>query len=88
MKNFIFKILIIILAFFFTYHITIGPQIQYFKNKIDSLYKYKNKNERENLKKNLRKDLTLALEKDKILDPEDKILIKKIIKKIQDELKD
>lgn len=88
MKNFIFKILIIVLAFFFTYHITIGPQIQYFKNKIDSLYKYKNKNERENLKKNLRKDLTLALEKDKILDPEDKILLKKIIKKIQDELKD
>jgi hypothetical protein len=88
MKNFIIKILIIVLAFFFTYHITIGPQIQYFKNKIDSLYKYKNKNERENFKIILRKDLTLALEKDKILDPEDKILIKKIIKKIQDELKD
>jgi hypothetical protein len=88
MKNFIIKILIIVVAFFFTYHITIGPQIQYFKDKIDSLYKYKNKNERENFKKNLRKDLTIALEKDQILDHEDKILLKKIIKKIQSELKD
>ena len=47
MKNFIIKILIIVAAFFFTYHITIGPQIQYFKDKIDSLYKYKNNGEKE-----------------------------------------
>jgi regulatory protein YycH of two-component signal transduction system YycFG len=84
MKSFLLKVLIVIISIVLTYHITIGPKINELYNFIS---KFKNKDSRIQIAETIRKEIKKNLEKDKIFNDEDKILIRKLIKKIELEFK-
>ena len=83
MKIFVYKTIFVILCVYVLYQFTIGKKIAYYE------YKFKNLTTdqgRENIRDKIREEIRKANEKDKILNDEDKKLIKKFISKIQEEL--
>ena len=83
MKIFFYKTLLVAFAFFIVFKITIGSLINEVENKI---YNLKSKENIERIKKNLRKQITIAIEKDQFIKAEDAELINAFIKKIQEDL--
>ena len=81
MKIFLYKTLIIFLALFFFYKMTVSATVKTIKSKLNS------EENIEILKNKVRKEIVSSLKKDKILNKNDAELINQFIKKIQEELK-
>mgnify|MGYP006141462629 FL=1 len=83
MRIFVYKFLIIVIGIFILYQVTIGYTVLKIQQKLFSL------NSKENsifVKDKIRKELIAGLKKEKIFNDKDRILIKKLYKKIYLEL--
>tara|TARA_Y100000590_G_C15653490_1_gene989712 strand:- start:527 stop:787 length:261 start_codon:yes stop_codon:yes gene_type:complete len=83
MKIFIYKTIFVILCVFILYHLTIGQKINYYESQLINLT---NDQGREDIRNKIREELSKAVKKDQILNPDDRKLLKEFISKIQDEL--
>lgn len=84
MKFYVYKVLFFFFCLFIFYQLTFGLQIRSINNKIEN---YKNKESVTKLKIKIKKELKKGLEKDRILDNDDALLLKKFIEKINTEIK-
>jgi hypothetical protein len=83
MRQFIYKIVVIVLAIILVFEFTIGKQISQFGSKIDALSSKEGRKETVN---KLRKEIQKAVKKERYLSKEDAKLINEFILKIQKEL--
>ena len=83
MKIFVYKTIFILVGIFILYQFTIGKKISYYEHHLRNL---KNDQGRELIRNKIREELIKATEKDQILHPEDREILKKFITKIQNEL--
>ena len=83
MRIYVYKILILCVSLFFLYHLTIGNTIYSFQNKFYSSIDKKTVGD---VKKKIRNELKNSLKKDRILDKDDALLLKKLFKKINSEI--
>ena len=83
MKIFVYKTIFVLVGIFILYQFTIGKKINYYENQLRNL---KNDQGRELIRNKIRNELKKATEKDQILNPEDREILKKFIIKIQSEL--
>ena len=83
MKIFVYKTIFAVLCVYILYQFTIGKKIEYYEYKLKN---FTTDQGRENIRDKIREEIKKANEKDKILNDEDKELIKKFISKIQKEL--
>lgn len=83
MKIFVYKVTFIIVALFFLFNFTIGYQIRKIEDKITNI---SSAEQISNIKSKIRKEMNSAINKDKIFNEEDKLLINKFIKKVIFEL--
>ena len=67
------------IALFFLFNFTVGYQIRKFEDKITNISSAEQIN---NIKTKLRKEMNSAINKDKIFNEDDKLLINRFIKKI------
>ena len=84
MKIYVYKMLIFFGLIFFLYHLTIGHTIYKFQNKFYSLL---DKKSADIIKEKIRTELKSSLKKDKILNEEDALLLNRIFKKLNSEIK-
>ena len=83
MKIFVYKIIFVLVGIYVLYQFTIGKKIQYYEHILKNLT---NDQGREMIRNKVRNELKKATEKDQILKPEDREILKKFIIKIQEEL--
>ena len=83
MKIFFVKTIIVAIAFYIVFELTIGSKI---KQAQESILKYKSKTERVKIKEKLIFEIERANNKDKILSDKDRRVISRFILKIQEEL--
>ena len=83
MKIFIYKTLFFTLCMFPLFQFTIGNKVGYYESQFKNLT---NDQGRESIKNKIREELRKGINKDQLLNPEDKELINKFISKIQKEL--
>lgn len=79
MKIFVYKVVFIMIALFFLFNFTVGYQIRKIEDKITNISSAEQIN---NIKTKLRKEMNSAINKDKIFNEDDKLLINRFIKKI------
>ena len=79
MKIFVYKVVFIMISLFFLFNFTVGYQIRKFEDKITNISSAEQIN---NIKTKLRKEMNSAINKDKIFNEDDKLLINRFIKKI------
>ena len=84
MKNFFYKLVLIIISIIVVYKFTVGEQIDSLLNKVE-LFSAK-EGRKETINK-LKKEIKKATEKENYLSKEDAILINNFINKIKSELK-
>ena len=80
MRIFVYKTIFVILCVYLLYQITIGRKIQHFEHQIKSLT---TDQRREMVRDKIREEKKKANNKEKILNDEDKELLKEFISKIQ-----
>ena len=85
MKIFVYKSLFIFFCLIIFYKLTIDSSIYKFKT---VFYNLSTKENISNFKDKIRNELENSLKKDRILNKDDALLIKKIIKKINSEIND
>jgi len=83
MKQFIYKVFIVLIAIVLIYEFTIGKQIALFKDRVDILISKEGR--RDGVDK-LRNEINKAVNKERYLSKEDAILLNKFISKIKKEL--
>ncbi|MDA7704014.1 hypothetical protein N8794_00120 [Candidatus Pelagibacter sp.] len=83
MKQYVYKIIIFILAIIFIYEFTIGKQINKYTDQLNSI---NSKDGRKETVEKIKKELRKGVEKDRYLSKEDAKLINKFIEKIKKEL--
>ena len=83
MRQFIYKAIIIICVFIVGFEFTIGKRID---PMVQTLNKFNDEAGRKELLNKLRKEMKKGINKENILNEEDRILINKFIKKISNEL--
>jgi hypothetical protein len=83
MRQFIYKMVVIVLAIILVFEFTIGKKISQFGGKIDALSSKEGRKETVN---KLRKEIQKAVKKERYLSKEDAKLINEFILKIQKEL--
>ena len=83
MRIFVYKTIFVILCVYLLYQFTIGRKIEYYEHQFKDLTTDQG---REIIRDKIREEISKANNKDKILNAEDKELIKKFITKIQNEL--
>ena len=83
MKIFIYKTIFVLIGIYILYQFTIGKKIEYYEHILKNLT---NDQGREMIRNKVRNELKKATEKDQILKPEDREILKKFIIKIQNEL--
>ena len=84
MKIFVYKALFVLIGLFFLFNFTIGYQIRKIENNISNI------NSEENIKffkEKIKEEIEAGLEKDQILNEEERLLISRFLKKIILELK-
>lgn len=84
MKVFVYKTVFVFVCIFLLYQFTIGKKIQYYEHQLNNLT---NDQGREDIRNKIRKELKKANKKDKILNAEDRIILKTFLNKISEELK-
>ncbi len=85
MKNFIYKMIVVVIGVILVYEFTIGKKISEFGNRIDAI---SSKEGRKDTVKKLREEMNKAVKKDRYLSKEDARLIGEFIRKIQREIKE
>ena len=85
MRQFIYKIIIVVLAIVLVYEFTIGKKISQFGGKVDAITSKEGRKETVN---KLREEIKKAIKKERYLSKEDAKLINEFILKIQKELKE
>ena len=83
MKQYVYKIIIFILAIIFIYEFTIGKQINKYADQLNSIT---SKDGRKETVQKIKNELRKGVEKDRYLSKEDAKLINKFIEKIKKEL--
>ena len=83
MKNFIYKIIVVVIATILVYEFTIGKKISEFGSRIDAV---SSKEGRKDTVNKLREEIRKAVKKERYLSKEDAKLINEFILKIQKEL--
>ena len=83
MRKFIYKTIIILFALAIFFEFTIGKRLEPIMNSLNLI---EDKQERKNLANKIRKEMKKGLEKENILNKEDRILIRKFIDKLKLEL--
>jgi hypothetical protein len=83
MKQYVYKIIIFILAIIFIYEFTIGKQINKYEDRLNSI---NSKDGRKETVEKIKNELRKGVEKDRYLSKEDAKLINKFIEKIKKEL--
>ena len=83
MKQYVYKIIIFILAIIFIYEFTIGKQINKYGDQLNSI---NSKDGRKETVQKIKNELRKGVEKDRYLSKEDAKLINKFIEKIKKEL--
>ena len=83
MKIFIYKTLFIFLLIFVTFHLTFYFAIRTVERKIDTIGSKENI---EIYKEEIRKQLRISINKDKLINEEDAILLRKFLDKIKSEI--
>lgn len=84
MKIFIYKSIFVAIIVFILFQITFGFMIRNYENK---LYNSLSKEKITYFKDKIRSEINKGLEKDRILTPEDAVLLKKFLDKVNTELK-
>ena len=83
MRIFVYKTIFVLLGIYLLYQFTIGRKIEHYEHQVKDLTTDQG---REVIRDKIREEMRKANNKDKILNEEDKELIKKFITKIQNEL--
>lgn len=83
MKIFVYKVIFVMICIFLLFNFTIGYQLRKIENKIENI---SSREQISVIKKKIRNELKEGLNKEKILNDEDKILISNFIKKLINEL--
>ena len=83
MRKFIYKTIIILFALAIFFEFTIGKRLEPIMNNLNLI---EDKQERKNLANKIRKEMRKGLEKENILNKEDRVLIKNFIDKLKLEL--
>ena len=83
MKLFVYKTIFVLVGIYVLYQFTFGTKIESYERYLKN---FTNDQGREQIRNKIRDELRKATEKDQILNPEDRIILKKFIIKIQDEL--
>mgnify|MGYP001335508641 FL=1 len=83
MRLFVYKTLFVFFCLFLLFNLTIGYQIRKIENSIQNL---SSKEKIESVKEKIRKEMKNGIDKDNIFSNEDRILIKKFLNKITEEL--
>ena len=84
MRQYIYKVLIVLIATIVIYEFTIGKTINKFNQKIEIIF---SKEGRKILVKNIKKEMQKGVLKENYLSDDERILINKFINKINNELK-
>ena len=80
---FIYKTIFVLIGIYILYQFTIGIKINSYER---NLKNFTNDQGREQIRNKIRDEIKKANEKDQILNPEDREILKKFISKIQEEL--
>ena len=83
MRQFIYKMIVVVLAIILVYEFTIGKKISQFGGKVDAITSKEGRKETVN---KLREEIKKAVKKERYLSKEDAKLINQFILKIQKEL--
>ena len=83
MRQFIYKMVVVVLAIILVYEFTIGKKISQFSGKIEAVSSKEGRKETAN---KLREEIKKAVKKERYLSKEDAKLIGKFIAKIQNEI--
>ena len=83
MKNYIYKIIIFIIATIIIFEFTIGKHINQFNQKVEY---FTTKEGRKEMVSSLKKEIRKANEKENYLDEEERVLLRNFIIKIKKEL--
>ena len=84
MKLFVYKALFVFICVFLLFKFTVGAKLNEYENKLQL---FQSDYGREKIRQKIRDEIKKSLEKENILNPEDKFLIKSFIEKINRELK-
>lgn len=82
-RIFIYKTIFIFFCAYLLYNFTIGKKIDQYEN---NLLFFKTDQGRDILREKLRKEIEKSLDKESVLDPSDRVLLRKFVKKILNEL--
>ena len=85
MKNFIYKIIVVVIATILVYEFTIGKKISEFGSRIDAVSSKEGRKETVN---KLREEIKKAVKKERYLSKEDAKLIGEFIRKVQKEVRE
>ena len=85
MRQFIYKMVVIVLSVILVYEFTIGKKISQFGGKVEAISSKEGRKETVN---KLREEIKKAVKKERYLSKEDAKLINKFIKKIGKEIKE
>ena len=83
MRNYIYKVIIFVIAIIIIFEFTLGKHIENFNNQINY---FSTKDGSKQLISSIKKEIKKANEKENYLDEEERILLKDFIKKIRKEL--
>ena len=83
MKIFVYKALFVFVCIFLLFQFTVGYQLKQLQSRLEQ---FKSKENIENVKNKLRKEMKNAVEKENYLNEEDAKLINQFINKIRQEL--
>ena len=83
MRDYIYKIIIFIVAIIIIFEFTLGRYLNNFNQQLDA---FTSKEGRKEIVESLKKEIKKANEKENYLSEEERVLIKDFIKKIQKEL--
>ena len=83
MRLFLYKTIVIFIGIYLLYNFTIGKKIDYYEKKMVNIATDKG---RESLRNLIRKEIKNTIDNENVFDPEDRILVKKLLDKIRKEL--
>ena len=83
MRLFIYKSLVIFIGIYLLYNFTVGKKIDYYEKKLVNIATDEG---REALRNLIRKEIKNTIDNENVFDPEDRVLVKKLLEKIRKEL--
>jgi len=83
MKIFLVKSIIVFFGIFFLFQVTIGSQLESFKDSLDT---FSSKEKRDVLKEKIKDEMKKGIEKENYFEEDERVLISKFLKKIFKEL--